>query len=301
MISSRSRFGSPSGEACRPSRVATEVWAAAGWSSAARQSAMYSTKAALPAAERARRSLSEAKRDVHTADPVVVPPSQIESLGIVRVVIADLGPNLKHVAQLMGETKRVAGVGGLEPRALALLVPPPFVPKGEEVSPVERIHRVVEQAIGLAQPRDVRPDAAAAPEGPHGADAGSSPQHGVALPHEVAFDLRMEVGVEPVLPGAYQVVEVVVAGGLAVHREPLKPEGVDGIQYQIHRVVVRERHPAHSEHARRLRSLVPWGHIGARVHGTLDGPLLVEHEGDHDARLRIRIVGEQERVRAEVV
>src|SRR5215470_13585513 len=182
---------------------------------------MCSTRTALTAADRARRRLSETKRDVHTADPVVVPPSQVESLGIVRVVIADLGPDLKYVAQLMGETKRVAGVGGLETRALALLIPPPLVPKGEEVSPVEGVHRVVEQAIGLAQSRDVRPDAAAAPEGPHGADAGSSPQHGVALPHEVTFDLRMEVGVEPVLPGAYQVVEVVVAGGLAVHREPL--------------------------------------------------------------------------------
>src|SRR5262252_7465899 len=128
MISSRRSFGSPSGEACRPSRVATEVWAAAGSASAARQSAMYSTRAALPAAERARRRLSEAKRGVQTADPRVVPPSQIESLGIVRVVIADLGPNLKHVAELMGETKRVAGVGGLEPRALALRIPPPLVP-----------------------------------------------------------------------------------------------------------------------------------------------------------------------------
>src|SRR5690349_7634017 len=173
MISSRRRFGSPSGEVCRPSRVETEVWAAAGPSSAVRHITMYSARMLLTAGERPTRSLSESKSDVQTADPVVVPPSEVESLGIVRVVVADFRTDRKHVAQLMAEPKGVAGVGRLETRALALLVPPPLVPQGEEVSPVEGVHRVVEQAIGLAQAGDVRPDAASAPEGPRGTDAGS--------------------------------------------------------------------------------------------------------------------------------
>ena len=97
-----------------------------------------------------------------------------------------------------------------------------------------------------------------------------------------------------VLPRAHQVVEVVVPGRLAVDLEAAELGVVDRVQYQVHRIVVAVGHPAHPEHAGRGGAHVPGGHVGARVEGGLNCPVLVQHEGGHHAGLGVGVEREQE-------
>src|SRR5439155_16220842 len=108
------------------------------------------------------------------------------------MVVPDFGTYREHVAQLVRPAERVAGVGRPEACSLALLVSPPLVSQREEVSPIECVCRVVDDAVGLAEPRDIRADAAASAEGSDGTAARRTAHHGVALPHEVRFRLRVD-------------------------------------------------------------------------------------------------------------
>ena len=56
-------------------------------------------------------SSSEPHRDVDAELPEVVLLPEIESLGVVRVEVADLGANHEHVAELMAPADGVARIG----------------------------------------------------------------------------------------------------------------------------------------------------------------------------------------------
>ena len=60
-------------------------------------------------------------------------------------------------------------------------------------------------------PGNELPEAAAATERHRRTEAGRSAHDRVDLPHVVRFGLRVDLLAEPVLPGAHDVIEVVVA------------------------------------------------------------------------------------------
>src|SRR5262249_7964267 len=192
---------------------------------------------------------SESQNDVQSPHPQEVALAEVERLGVVRMVVPNFGAKLERVAQLMCPAERVARVVCREACPLALLVAPPLVAEREEIATRDLVHRVVQNAVRLAQARDVGADAAAAAERSYRAQAWCATEDGIALPHEIRLGLRMPVGVELVLPGADQIVEVVVPGGdaagLAAHLEALKLRVVDRVQDQVDRIVVRLRYPAH--------------------------------------------------------
>src|SRR5439155_20674579 len=112
----------------------------------------------------------------------------------------------EHVAPADG----VARVGRREAGALPPLVTPPLVADGEVISLGHGEHRVVHQPVRPAQARQIGADSPAATERPHGTDARSAADDCVALAHDIALGLLVDRSGEPVLPGADEIVEIVV-------------------------------------------------------------------------------------------
>jgi len=99
--------------------------------------------------------------------------------------------------------------------------------------------------------------------------------------------------VEPMCPGDIGLLQVVV--------ESLEFTVVDGIDAPVDRIIVPLRYPPHHEHARRVCRSVPRRNVITRVNAGHNRPMIIQFYVRIDARLRVAIEGEHQRVREQVV
>src|SRR5262249_60661741 len=106
-------------------------------------------------------------------------------------VVATVRGESNHVVEIMAEADRVAGVVAGSTHAITRFLPIPLVAEHHVVLPGEREGRVVEDAVALGKSGDQDAVAAAATVRLDRTGAGRAAQLAVALPHVVAFKLRL--------------------------------------------------------------------------------------------------------------